>query len=98
MASSPGSSPGRGGDRAHLAEVGAGGDGSVSVAVVEAVADARGVDPAEVDFRLDDHVDADALDALYRHARRREAASWRLDFHVDGTAVTVRSDGTIAVD
>lgn len=94
MASSPGSDPTGAGDRGHRAAF----DTGVSVDVVEAVADHQGVCPTEVDFHLDEHVDSDALDALYRHARANDEASWSFEFDVAGVSVTVRSDGRIAVD
>ena len=94
MASSPGSDPTGAGDRGHHVTF----DAGVSVDVVEAIADRKGVDPTEVDFHLDEHVDADALDALARHASANDDASWSLEFDVAGVSVTVLSDGRITVD
>ena len=94
MATSPGSDPTGAGDRSQHASF----DAGVSVDVVEAVADRQGVCPTEVDFRLDEHVDPDALDALCRHARANDDVSWSLEFDVAGVSVTVDSDGRVAVD
>jgi len=97
MASSTGSERTGPGGRPRRGPI-EGDEASISVAVVEAIAGRQGVCPTEVDFRLDEHVDPDALDALARHARTNAEASWTLEFEVDGHAVTVRSDGRIVVD
>ena len=94
MASSPGSDPTGAGDRDDHAPL----DAGVCVDVVEAIADREGIDPTEVDFQLDEHVNSDALDALARHASAHDDASWSLEFDVADVSVTVRSDGRIAVD
>lgn len=94
MATSPGTDPTGAGDRPHHATFATG----VSVAVVEAIADREGVDPTEVDVHLAEHVDPDALDALYRHASTNADDSWSIEFDADGHRVTVRSDGRITVD
>ena len=98
MASSPGASTRGPDDRPIRVTLDPEHGDAVSVAVVEAIADRQGVDPTEVDFHLDEHVDADALDALARHASANDDASWSLEFDVAGVSVTVRSDGRIAVD
>lgn len=65
----------------------------LSTRVVEAMAAARGVEPAALDFRLQDEIDADAIDALGAHE-----GTWSLDVRIDGQDVTIQSDGTVAVD
>lgn len=98
MASSPGAYTRGPGDRPYRVIVDAGETDAVTVAVVETIAAIEGVDPVEVETRLDDHVDPDALDALYRHARANDRASWSFEFDVGGHAVTLESDGWISVD
>lgn len=61
--------------------------------IVDALADAEGVDPAELDFVLQDHVDADAVEALARHSD----TTWTLSFEVPGHTVTV-TDEQVLVD
>lgn len=65
-----------------------------SVTLIRAVAAERGVEPDELQFRLQEEVDTDALDALARH----DGADWQLEFRVDDHDVTVESDGTVVVD
>ena len=98
MASSPGAYTRGPGDRPIRVTLDAEHGDAVSVALVEAIAARQGVDPTEADFHLGEYVDANALDALYRHARANADASWSLEFDVDGHAVTVDSDGRITVD
>lgn len=97
MASSPGSDPASESDRPHRVEVEGAGEGAVVSAVVEAIAAVRDVEPMELDVRLNDHVDADALERLYRHAREDARGDLRLQFEVDGFVVGVRSDGLVTV-
>lgn len=65
---------------------------SVVVSVAEAVAAARGVAPADAEFKLRDHVETDALDGLFGHR-----GEWELAFDVEDHTVTVDSDGLITV-
>ena len=74
-------------------------DGRPSVAVVRAIATVEGVPATDVSFSLHDHVDADALDRLFR----RSAPADRVDeltveFPVDGYAVSVRADGRVLIE
>lgn len=62
--------------------------------VAGAVAKAEGVDPAELELVLHDHVDTDAVEALARHP----GDSWTLSFEIPGHTVTVESDHTVRVD
>lgn len=62
--------------------------------VVAALADAEGVGPAELDFILQDHIDADALAALARHS----GTTWTLSFEVPGHTVTVTGEQFVLVD
>lgn len=72
-------------------------DGPVSVAVVEALAAVEEVRPMEVDVRLYDYLDTDALDKLFDHAGVNGRGGWTIEFSVDGYDVTVSGDGTVTV-
>lgn len=74
--------------------MGWGGDESICVEVVRAIANYEGVPPSELGFALDDHVDTDTLEALSRD----RSTTWVVGFRVPGHAVTVCSDRTIVVD
>lgn len=69
-------------------------DDQLSTRVIAAIADVRGVEPAELDFRLQDEVDADAIDALDAH----EGGPWTFEVDVDGHRVAIDDDGTVTVD
>jgi len=62
--------------------------------IVEALADAKGVDPSEVDVPPQEHIDTDAIRFLAEH----ENASWTLSFELPEHNVTVTSDGLVLVD
>lgn len=66
----------------------------LSSRVIAAVAEAKGVRPSALEFRLQDEVDADALDALGAH----EGGSWAVGFEVDGHDVVVDDEGAVVVD
>lgn len=66
----------------------------LSVRVVRSIADARDVEPAELEFRLGDAIDTDALDAMDAHG----GDDWQLAFEVEGHEVTVAPDGPVTVD
>jgi hypothetical protein len=67
------------------------------IAVVEALAAARNVAPADVRDPLYDSVDPDALDRLFAYGDAADAADGTVAFSVGGRTVTVHSDGTIVV-
>jgi hypothetical protein len=62
--------------------------------IIAAVADAKGVEPKEVDLSLYEHIDPDAIRLLTAHS----TASWTLSFELPEHTVTVTSDGLILVD
>lgn len=64
---------------------------SLSVRVVEAVADAEGIDPADLPSPLADTVDPDALDSLFR------SGTGRVTFDYYGYRVTAGADRTVEV-
>jgi hypothetical protein len=68
-------------------------DGSASVTVVRAVAQARGVEPTELSDRLNDVLDPDALDRLFPGP----PVEGTVAFPLEGCTVTVRGDATVVV-
>ena len=72
------------------------GDESASMIVVEALAEAKGVCPADMDQPLYDVVDPDALDRLFRGSADN-GPDGRVVFTINGYEVTVTSDGEIYV-
>jgi hypothetical protein len=69
-----------------------------SYRVVEAVARRKGVDPTELETRLNDVVDPDALDRLFSDGSgAREPPTGRVEFRYCGYDVTVSSDGRVTV-
>lgn len=70
-------------------------DEAISQRVVEAVADARGVDPLDLP-PLYDSIDPDALDALFDHADSGLSIT-ELRFELEGCEVLVRGSGEIVV-
>ncbi|WP_121823112.1 HalOD1 output domain-containing protein [Halostella salina] len=69
-------------------------DRRVVLEVLEALAAAEGVEPHELDYSLQEHVDTDSLERL----AEMEDAEWTLTFSVPDHEVTVDSDGGILVD
>lgn len=70
----------------------AGGAGAASEAVIQAIAEAKGVDPLELD-PLYDRIDLDAVDRLFASA---DVPAGRLTFDVAGCRVRVRADGQVS--
>jgi len=62
--------------------------------IVTTVADVKGVEPTELDYALQEHIDTDALQQL---ASDRDA-SWMLSFELPDHEITVTNDGLILVD
>lgn len=62
--------------------------------IIEGIADAKDVEPAELNLSLHDYIDTDAIEQLASH----ETASWTLSFELPNHNVTVTSDGLILVD
>ncbi|KAB1196500.1 MULTISPECIES: HalOD1 output domain-containing protein [Haloferax] len=63
----------------------------LSIAVVEAVADAQRLDPLNLPAPLTDAVDPDALDALFRNG------TGHVSFDYCGNKVTAGADGSVEV-
>lgn len=69
----------------------------LTVTVVDAVSAVLDVSPTEVVPRVNDHVDPDALDRLFRPRPDGTPREGRLTFELMGCRVDVRSDGTVLV-
>ena len=65
----------------------------ISTRVIESIADARGVDPTELDVPLYWEIDLEALDKLCAS----DSDDLAVTFTYDGTTVTVHSDGNVDV-
>lgn len=71
---------------------------TLSTAVITAVAEHEGVDPTELDSRLYEVIDPDALDALFSGQRNDTGSPIaRLTFSFNGSEVHVTSDGGVWV-
>ncbi len=69
---------------------------SLTLAVVRAVAELKGVDPADLDEPLTAVVDPDALEGLCEHAERNDDASdGTVVFEWNGCLVEVDFSGTV---
>ena len=62
--------------------------------IIEAIAEADGVEPCDLTVPLEESIDLDALEALARH----RTGVWWLSFTIPNYIVTVTSDGTVALD
>lgn len=71
-------------------------DGPVSEAIVEALAAVESVEPDELDVRLYDDVDPEALDRLYGTAAER-ADRLHLSFDIAEYEVVLTDDGDLLV-
>jgi len=69
-------------------------EGDIVFEVVSALADAEGVEASELDYRLAEYVDTDALTRL----TEMDGGVWEFSFHVDGHEVTLTHDGRTYVD
>ncbi|WP_415381223.1 HalOD1 output domain-containing protein [Halosimplex sp. TS25] len=67
----------------------------LSVAVIESLAEAKGVAPIDIEQPLYDVVDPDALDRLFTDGEGSVAG--RVVFDFDAHEITVHSDGDILV-
>jgi len=70
----------------------------VSVAVVKGLAAVKRIRPDEIDARLYDFVDGDALDDLLRHASRNDDVEWKVQFAIEDCDVTISSNGLVTVN
>ncbi|QLH77772.1 hypothetical protein HZS55_10860 [Halosimplex rubrum] len=68
----------------------------LSIAVVEAIAEAKGVEPTEMGSTLYDAVDPDALDRLFP-GQESDGVTGRVVFELGAHEVTVQSNGDVLV-
>jgi len=75
-----------------------GGSAELTTTLAHAISDVTGVDVTDAGFTLNDYVDPDALDSLFKP---RDDGTARIDGHLSfavwGYQVTVYSDGQIAI-
>ena len=62
--------------------------------VVRAVADAKGVEPMELEYALYEYIDIEAIRQLADH----ENSSWTVSFELPEHNVIITGDGTIEVN
>lgn len=70
----------------------------VGTEIVEGVAAREGIDPLDLDEKLYDVIDADALDALTRGASDRRPQEMLIEFTYYGYSVTVDGAGEVTID
>ena len=71
----------------------------VGTKIVEQIAAREGVDPVDLDVRLYDIIDSDALEALTNGASDQQPrANLRVEFTYHGYAVTVSENQRISID
>lgn len=68
--------------------------GAVTARIVEALAEAEGVDPLELDFRLEEVIDTEAVESLIEH----DGDEWHLQITAGGHEIIVDPDGTLSID
>jgi hypothetical protein len=61
---------------------------------IRSIADAKGVEPTELEVAIQNWVDTDALRQLANHP----SDAWRLQFELPDHTVTVTGEGIILVD
>ena len=69
-----------------------------STRVVEAIAEAEGVDPVALDPPLNAVIDLDALDELFSPTSGVPRPSGRVEFEYDHYEVVVEGDGAVTVE
>lgn len=77
--------------------VSAAADESISLTVIRAVADANGVDPIDMDERLNDYVEPDALDRLFQSGSGQPHWNGRVSFTMADCRVEISASGTVVV-
>ena len=71
----------------------------VGTEIVERIADREGVDPMDLDARLHDSIDTDALEAITNGTGGRQTqANLRVAFTYHGYAVTVDGNKEVLID
>lgn len=72
---------------------------SIGMEVVERIANREGVDPIDLDVRLYDVIDPDALEVIANGTHERQPeATLRVEFTYYGHDVTVLGGGSVLID
>jgi regulator of RNase E activity RraB len=66
----------------------------ITHSLIEAIAEAKGKEPDDLEFVLEDYISMDTIQSLDDHA----SESWTLQFELPNHTVQVGGDGTIFVD
>ena len=74
------------------------GTDDVTRAVVEAVADAEGVDPEALAPPLYEAIDPDALNRIFAATPTADRTAERVGFRYSGYEVTIYGDGSVSVE
>lgn len=72
-------------------------DRKLSECVISALAEAKGVDPMDLDTPLYTVIDPDALDRLFQPTSSGQRSTGHVTFTIDNHEVTVYSDGRVNV-
>ena len=70
---------------------------SVDTAITLALARVLGQEPDEMDFKLFDYIDPDAIESLFDHSVVQGTSHWAVGFTVEDLVVVIRSDGQITI-
>lgn len=68
---------------------------SLSTILAEALSARHGGGPTDGSLRLYEHIDTEALDCLFEHAKRFDEAEWTLSFDIGDESVIVHSSGFV---
>lgn len=70
----------------------------ISRTIVERIAEAEGIAPTELDTRLYDVIEPEALNELFRPQADGSATDGFVSFNFHGYTVTVHSDSSVEID
>ena len=82
----------------HATELQDSNEQSISRTIVEAIADAEGVAPTELDTRLYDVIEPEALNELFQQQADGPVTDGTVSFTFHGYKVTVHSDSSVEID
>lgn len=74
------------------------GEQNISNTIIETVADAEGVAPTELETRLYDVIEPEALNELFQHREDGPVTEGVVSFTFHGYEVTVHSDSSVEID
>lgn len=70
----------------------------LSRTIIERIADAEGIAPTELDTRLYDVIEPEALNELFQHQEDGPVTEGFVSFAFHGYTVTIYSDSTVEID